>query len=121
MKKLVSEALGDILKPKSKEDVTNEIKRRLDGKDLDIIKETPEYVIYQSKKADDFKDVIRNFGGRDEDIFFNFYLILDNSVSGFKQVIGIKVSPPDGTTDGNINAVDAKGNKVENSYLGKFS
>ena len=116
MKRLVSEALSDILKPKSQEDVTNEIKRRIEGKDLETIKETPEYIIYQVKRAEDIKEIIRNFGGRDEDIFFNFYLILDNSTVGFKQVIGIKVSP-----DGTINAMDAKGSKVEDSYLSKFN
>jgi len=119
MKKLVSESLNSILKPKSQEEVTQEILRRLSGKDMDIVKETKEnggYTIYQLKRADDIRDVVKNMGGRDEDIFFNFYLILDNSTVGYKQVIGIKVSP-----DGTINAMDAKGSRVESDYLEKFS
>lgn len=116
MKKLVSEQLGDILKPKSPEDVTNEILRRLEGKDLDVIKEGDTFTIYKVNRAEDIRDIVRNMGGRDEDIFFNFYLILDSSHTGFKQVIGIKVSP-----DGSINANDAKGNKVEQEYLERFS
>jgi len=116
MKKLVSESLGSILKPKSQEEVTEEILRRLNGKDLTTVKEDPGYTIYQLKKAEDIKDVVRNMGGRDEDIFFNFYLILDNSTVGYNQVIGIKVSP-----DGTINAMNAKGEKVEQTYLEKFS
>ena len=116
MKKLVSESLNSILKPKSQEEVTSEIKRRLDGKDLTVIKDEKGYIIYQLKKAADIADVVRNMGGRDEDIFFNFYLILDNTTVGYRQVIGIKVSP-----DGTINAIDAKGNKVESEYLEKFS
>ena len=121
MKKLVSESLNSILKPKSQEEVTGEIKRRLEGKDLTTIKPQPGeadpgFTIYQLKKASDIADIVRNMGGRDEDIFFNFYLILDNTAIGYKQVIGIKVSP-----DGTINAIDAKGGKVEQSYLEKFS
>lgn len=116
MKKFVSEALEDILKPKTPGEVTIEIERRISGKNLDIIKQTADFKIYQVQKAEDIKEIIRTFGGRDEDIFFNFYLILDNSTQGFKQVIGIKVSP-----DGNINAMDANGKKVEDGYLSKFN
>lgn len=115
MKKIVAESIGQILKPKSQSDVTSEIKRRLAGKDLDIIKETNDFIIYQVKKSDDIKDIVKNFGGRDEDVFFNFYLILDNSVVGFNQIIGIKVSP-----SGELTAINANGNKVESSYLSKF-
>lgn len=121
MKKLVSESLNSILKPKSQEEVTGEIKRRLAGKDLTTVKPQPGepdpgFIIYKLNKAADIADVVRNMGGKDEDIFFNFYLILDNTAVGYKQVIGIKVSP-----DGTINAIDAKGNKVEPDYLEKFS
>ncbi len=115
MKKLVSENLGNILRPKSSEDVTSEIKELLVGKDINIIKENDMFVIYQVKKWADIKQIIRNLGGRDEDVFYNFYLILDNSVVGNKQVIGIKVSP-----DGTINALDAKGSTVNTDYLTKF-
>jgi len=116
MKKLVSESLADLLKPKSQEEVTDEIKRRLQGKNLITIKETKDFTIYQIEKSEDIKDVVKNFGIKDEDVFFNFYLILDNTVFGFKQVLGVKVSP-----DGKITTMDAKGTKVENEYLEKFS
>jgi hypothetical protein len=119
MKGIVKENLGgigSILKPKSQKEVTDEIRYRLQGKDLETIKETEDYTIYQVKKGSDIKEIVRNFGGRDEDVFYNFYLILDNSTTGFKQIIGIKVSP-----DGTIQAMDAKGQKVEKEYLEKFS
>ena len=119
MKGIVKEQLGgisNILKPKTPQDVTEEIERRLEGKDLETVKQTDKYVIYQVKKGSDIKEIVRNFGGRDEDVFYNFYLILDNSTTGFKQIIGIKVSP-----DGTINAMDAKGSRVESEYLEKFS
>jgi len=118
MKKLVKESIHDILKPKSQQDVTDEIKRRLENKPLKVIKETDDYVIYQVTRAQDIQDIVKNLGGRDEEVFFNFYLILDNSTTAetrFRQILGIKVSP-----DGTINAVDAKGTKVENNYLEKF-
>ena len=116
---IVREQLGginNILKPKSQEDVTNEIKRRLEGKPLETIKETDTFVIYQVKRSEDIKEIVRGFGGRDEDVFYNFYLILDNSAVGFKQIIGVKVSP-----DGQLNAMDAHGSRVENDYLDKFA
>lgn len=116
MKQLVRESLGDILKPKSQKDVTDEIKRRLSGKPLETILEKNDFIIYQVKRSDDIKDIVKNFGGRDEDVFFNFYLILDNGVTGFRQIIGVKVSP-----DGTMNAMDAHGSKVESEYLEKFS
>ena len=114
-KNFVSENLNSILSPKSQKDVTDEIKSRLDGKDLEVKAETKDYVIYLVKRSSDIRDIIKNMGGRDEDIFFNFYLILDNGVTGFNQILGIKVSP-----DGNITALNAKGDKVDNSYLSKF-
>mgnify|MGYP001475880561 CR=1 FL=1 len=114
--KLVRESISDILKPKSPDDITNEIKRRLENKDLITLKENISFVIYEVKNPNDIKDIVKSLGGRDEDIFFRFYLILDNSVTTFRQIIGIKVSP-----DGTINAIDAKGNKVEQEYLEKFS
>lgn len=117
------ERLGDILRPKTREEVTGEIKRRLEGKDLDILKQTPDFVIYHVKRSEDIEDIVINFGGAtyrpkttSEDVFYNFYLILDNSVVGFKQILGIKVSP-----DKNMDVMDAKGNKVESEYLSKFS
>lgn len=116
MKKLVAEDLGDILRPKSQEEVTGEIERRLKGKDLETIKKTKEFVIYHVKKGSDIQEIIKQFGGRDEDVFFNFYLILDNSVKGYRQLIGIKVSP-----DGTISATGADGKQVEAEYLNKFS
>jgi len=116
MKTVVRESLLDILKPKTPEEVTMEIERRLKGKDLTTIKKTKEYVIYKIERSDTIKDIVKNFGGRDEDVFFNFYLILDNSVSGFKQVIGVKISP-----DSTINAMDARGSKIEDKYLDKFA
>ena len=119
MENIVKEELGgisNILKPKTPKDVTDEIHRRLEGKDLHTEKQTDDFVIYRVKKGADIKEIVRNFGGRDEDVFYNFYLILDHSVHSFKQIIGIKVSP-----DGTINAMDAKGQKVEQSYLEKFS
>lgn len=108
--------INAILKPKSPKDVTDEIEKRLKGKDMETIKKTDNYVIYQIKKSSDIKEIVRNFGGRDEDVFFNFYLILDNSEQSYKQIIGIKVAP-----DGNINAMDAKGSNVSEEYLKKFS
>jgi len=114
--KLVRESLGDILKPKTPSEVTDEIKRRLEGKPLETILEKNNFIIYQIKKSDDIKDIVKNFGGRDEDVFFNFYLILDNTSAGFRQIIGVKVSP-----DGTMNAMDARGNKIEQEYLEKFS
>ena len=117
MKKLVSETISQILKPKSKEDVTAEFQRRIDLiKGKEVRKEGKNFIIYQVKKAEDIKELVRNMGGRDEDIFFNFYLILDKDALGFLQCIGIKVSP-----DGTINAMDAKGTRVEADYLDKFS
>ena len=130
MKKLVKESvdkpeqglgmssIADLLKPKTQEEVTLEIKRRLKGRenDMTVIKETPKFVLYKIEKADLIKDIIHSFSGREEDVFFNFYLILDNSVTGFRQIIGVKVSP-----DGQINAMDAKGSKIETEYLEKFS
>ena len=125
MGKLVSESVNeatfsvaDVLKPRTQEEVTLEIKRRLAGKEkyLEVISETSDFIIYKIENIDIIKDIVKNFGGRDEDVFFNFYLILDNSVTGFNQIIGIKASP-----DGVLNAMDAKGNKVETSYLEKFS
>lgn len=116
---IVREQLGginSILKPKSQEDVTNEIRRRLEGKPLDIIKETDKFTIYQVKRSDDIKEIVKGFGGRDEDVFYNFYLILDNSVTGFRQIIGVKVSP-----DGQMNSMDARGTRVEPEYLDKFA
>ncbi len=116
MKKLVKEALNPILTPKSPEDITAEIKMRLEGKPIKVIKETPEYVIYRIERSQDIQDIVKNLGGRDEEVFFNFYLILDNTMTGFKQILGVKVSP-----DGTINVVDAKGTKVETEYLDKFA
>lgn len=116
MKKFVSEALSDILKPKTSQEVTTEIERRIAGKNLKVMKQTDDFKIYQVQRAEDIKEIIRTFGGRDEDIFFNFYLILDKSTQGFNQVIGIKVSP-----DGTIVAMDANGKKVEDEYLNKFN
>jgi len=113
---LVRESLGDILRPKTQSEVTDEIKRRLSGKPMETVAEKDNFTIYQIKKSDDIKDIVKNFGGRDEDVFFNFYLILDNGVTGFRQIIGVKVSP-----DGTMNAMDARGNKVESEYLEKFS
>jgi hypothetical protein len=116
---IVREQLGginSILKPKSQEDVTNEIRRRLEGKPLETIKETKEFTIYQVKRSDDIKEIVKGFGGRDEDVFYNFYLILDNSTVGFRQIIGVKVSP-----DGQMNAMDARGTRIETEYLDKFA
>lgn len=113
--KLVSESLGNILKPKSESEVTQEIERRLKSIDKTEEKRTNDYVIYKIIKGSDIKEIIKHFSGRDEDVFFNFYLILDNSTQGFRQVIGVKVSP-----DGTINALDAKGQKVDEEHLKKF-
>lgn len=115
--KFVSQSVYDFLKPKSQEDITNDIKLRLKGHEqfLNIELETPDFIIYKVEKGDIIKDIVRNFSVKDEDIFFNQYLILDNSVIGFKQIIGVKVSP-----DGTITAMDAKGNKIEEEYLQKF-
>jgi len=116
MAKLVRENLGSgILKPKSKEDVTSDIRRRLEDKVESTIKETPEYIIYKVKRGDDIRDIVKNFASRDEDIFYNFYVILDNTVAGFNQIIGVKVSP-----DGTITATNANGSSIEQSYLDKF-
>jgi hypothetical protein len=108
--------ISAILKPKSPEDVTTEIKRRLAGKNLEIVKETDKYIIYQIKTGKDIQDIVKNFGGKDEDIFYNFYLILDNSTAGEKQILGIKVSP-----DGAKVIMDAKGHNVEEKYLVRFN
>lgn len=115
MQKIVKESIHSILRPKTQKEVTDEIKRRLAGKDLTTIKETPDYIIYQVKKSSDIQDIVKNMGGRDEEVFFNFYLILDNGVTGFRQIIGIKVAP-----DGTITAFDPKGSKIEAEYLNKF-
>lgn len=129
-KTLVSESLENVLKeeefggissflkPRTKTEVTAEIQRRLNDKknDMEILLQKEDFIIYKIEKSDLIKDIVKNFGGRDEDIFYNFYLILDNSVTGFRQIIGVKVSP-----DGTLNAMDAKGTKVETEYLEKFS
>jgi len=119
MNKLHEDSLSNIsaiLRPKTPEEVTAEIKRRLSGKNLDTLKETDKYIIYQVKTGKDIQDIVKNFGGRDEDIFYNFYLILDNSTTGEKQILGIKVSP-----DGTKTIMDAKGHAVEEKYLVKFN
>lgn len=107
--------IGDILKPKSQSDITDEIKRRLSNKNLKIILEKENFIIYQAEKAEDIKGVVNSIGGKEEDPFFNFYLILDNDVKGFNQIIGVKVSP-----DGTLNAVNVKGEKISAEYLDKF-
>jgi hypothetical protein len=119
MTKIVREQLGihDILKPKSSQDIISEFERRIAGKDIKVIKKTPEYTIYHVKKGADIKDIIRGFGDRtEENIFFNFYLILDNTDIGFRQVIGVKVGPND-----DVKAMDARGSSIDIAYLEKFA
>jgi len=110
--KIVAEQLDQILKPKTQKEITDEIKIKLEGKNLAKIKETKDFVIYHAKRGGDIKDVIRSLGGKDEDVFFNYYLILDSSVTGYRQLIGVKVS-----SDGIINAKDAVGKSVSKEYL----
>ena len=119
MTKIVREQLNihDILKPKSSQDIVSEFERRIAGKDVEAIKKTPEYTIYHVKKGSDIKDIIRGFGDRtEENIFFNFYLILDNTDTGFRQVIGVKVGPND-----DVKAMDARGSSIDIEYLEKFA
>jgi hypothetical protein len=107
-----------LLKPKTQQEVTAEIKRRLKNKEqyIEVLLEKNDFVIYKIKNVELIKDIIKNFGVSNEDIFFNFYLILDNSVVGFKQIIGVKAMPND-----KLNAMDAVGNKLPTEYLEKFT
>lgn len=117
--KIVKEGIGginSILKPKTQDEVVQEIERRIKDKPKKIVSEGQDFVIYQFEKGSDIKEVAKNMSGRDEDVFYNFYLILDKGTVGYKQIIGVKVSP-----DGTMNAMDANGGKVQKEYLEKFA
>lgn len=105
------------LTPKKPEEVIEEIKRRIKGIKKEIVKETNTYIIYKIEKSDDIKEVISRgfgYGNVQDDIFYNFYMILDSDNVGFNQVLAVKVKQK------GMEIIDVNGDKVESTYLNKF-
>ena len=112
--KIVCESVRDYLTGKTPENIVSDIKRQLSS-DAKIIKEAEGFTVYKIDNPSSVGNIIKNFGSKDEEIFYNFYLVLDNVPDMYKQIIGVKVSPEEV-----VYAMDAKGNSVPAEYLSKF-
>jgi hypothetical protein len=104
------------LTPRDGEQITQEIERRISGMNKELAGKGEGYKIYHIKSGNDIRKVVSGgFGQAQDDIFYNFYLILDDNGEGYKKVLGIKVSP-----NGDLDVMDAKGHKVDKEYLSRF-
>lgn len=113
--KLVREALSDVMKPVTPEMILPTIKRKLEAIPKTVIKEGPGYTVYQLKHGKDMKSIISRHYGSD-DIFSNYYFVLDENNDAQLMGLGVEVD-----LQNNVKVFDLKGNSVDKEVIAKYS
>lgn len=103
-------------KPRDPKDVASEVKNRIEKfESAQLVKTGDGYEVFNIKNGSDARTIVSRLGGNQEDVFNNFFVIIDTTVTGVKQILGIKIDP-----NGQKYIIDADGNNVPESYLDKF-
>jgi len=113
--KIKEGGIRSLLKPVQGSEVIENLKKQLEPGDIELLKEIGTIEIYKIKNERILGSKIKGHGSsREENIFYNFYLILDDTGKGHDKVITVKVNP-----DNDIDARNYKGNRISKEYLEK--
>jgi hypothetical protein len=114
--KIVREGLSDVLKPRGADQILGELQRRLSTIPAVLKNEGPGWKVYQLESGSDLRKLVSKGYYGSDDIFSNYYFVIDEQSSGANVGIGVEVD-----LKGNIKAYNSQGASIESSVLEKYS